>query len=150
MRALDDHARAEFAALRRDMRFAVLAVVIDGFAHQSRIAVQWHDGAAVALLSGLARHSSALMRDPRCALFIAAPVAKGDPMTQPRANLHCLADAIGPVTPDWRARWLLAHPRAAAYIDLPDFQLWRLAPQSGFLNAGFGRAFDLGADDFAD
>ena len=39
----------------------------------------------------------------------------------------------------WRAR----DPKAAVYLGLPDFRFWRLDPQAGFLNAGFGAAFRL-------
>ncbi|WEF25292.1 pyridoxamine 5-phosphate oxidase [Paracoccus sp. S3-43] len=136
-----DKARRTLAA----MRHAVLAVndAATGHPHLSRIACQIDpSGAPVALLSGLAVHSRALAADPRAALLVETPGDKGDPMTRPRLSLQVTALVIDD-TAGLRDRWLDAHPKAAAFIDLPDFRFWRLAPQSGFLNAGFGAAFRL-------
>lgn len=113
----------------------------------TRIAVQpGTDGAPLALLSGLAAHSRALMADPRAGLLIAEPAAKGDAMTHARLSL--IGNAL-PVPMDAARRdlWLSRDPKARVYIDLPDFRLWRIEPLSGLLNAGFGQAFRLTAQD---
>jgi putative heme iron utilization protein len=48
-----------------------------------------------------------------------------------------------------RAHWLATHPKSKLYIDLPDFTFFVLRPQSGALNGGFGRAWQLSAHDLA-
>ncbi len=136
-----DSARNMLAA----MRHAVLAVndAATGHPHLSRIACQIDaTGAPVALLSGLAVHSRALVADPRAALLVETQGSKGDPMTWPRLSLQVTARVIADPG-DLRNRWLDAHPKAAVFIDLPDFRFWRLTPVAGFLNAGFGAAFRL-------
>jgi putative heme iron utilization protein len=44
-----------------------------------------------------------------------------------------------------RARYLQTHPKAAIYIDLPDFRFFRLVVLRARFNAGFGRAYEIGA-----
>lgn len=48
-----------------------------------------------------------------------------------------------------RRRFLARHPKAALYIDFPDFRFFRLLPQVASLNGGFGRAYNLDGDEFA-
>jgi putative heme iron utilization protein len=52
-----------------------------------------------------------------------------------------------PARPLIRARWLDRSPKAALYIDLPDFAFVRLTPISALLNGGFARAFRLSPED---
>lgn len=127
------------------MRHATLAVndPRTGHPHLSRIACQTDpDGTPVALLSSLAVHSRVLVLDPRAALLVETRRDRGDPMTWPRLSLQVLARPL-PRSPALRQGWLDAHPKAAVFIDLPDFRFWHLVPQSGFLNAGFGSAFQM-------
>ncbi|MTD99749.1 pyridoxamine 5-phosphate oxidase [Paracoccus sp. YIM 132242] len=144
IRATTDDARLSARQMLGAMRHAVLAVndSASGHPHLSKIACQIDaDGAPVALLSGLAVHSRALAADPRAALLVETQGERGDPMTWPRLSLQVTAAVIEGA--DLRDRWLQAHPKAAVFIDLPDFRFWRLRPQAGFLNAGFGAAFRL-------
>ncbi len=148
----DPHARDQANNMLARMSHAVLAVndPATGHPHLSRIACQADStGLPVALLSALAIHSRALATDPRAALLLDAPGPKGDPMTWPRLSLQVVAGVINEPG-QLRDRWLRAHPKAAVFIDLPDFRFWHLRPVAGFLNAGFGAAFrltpaDLGA-----
>ena len=78
----------------------------------------------------------------RAALLVEAQGDRGDPMTWPRLSLQVAAHVIDDPA-GLRNRWLDAHPKAAVFIDLPDFRFYRLVPLSGFLNAGFGAAFRL-------
>ncbi|MDO5631066.1 MAG: pyridoxamine 5'-phosphate oxidase family protein [Paracoccus sp. (in: a-proteobacteria)] len=152
IRPTDNSARDLARRLLADMRHATLAVLDPdtGHPHLSRIACQiGPDGAPLALLSGLAAHSRALIADPRAALLVDAPPGKGDPLTHPRLSVQVIARRIDTPNPDLRDRWLAAHPRAAVFIDLPDFRFWHLTPQSALLNAGFGAAFRLIPADMA-
>lgn len=144
----DDQARALARDLIAAARHASLGTLDPetGAPLVTRIAVQADaDGVPVALLSGLASHSRALALDPRAGLLIGAE-GKGDPMAQPRLSILLRAEPAPP-DPARRAGWLSRNPRAQVYIDLPDFRFWRLVPVSGLLNAGFGRAFRLAAQD---
>lgn len=145
VRAPNDDAPRAARQMLAMMRHAVLAVNDGdtGHPHLSKIACQI-DGAGtpVALLSGLAVHSRALATDPRAALLVETQGEKGDPMTWPRLSLRVTARVIADPA-GLRDRWLGTHPKAAAFIDLPDFCFWRLEPQAAFLNAGFGAAFRL-------
>ena len=92
----------------------------------------------------------ALLRDPRCALLVGEPGDKGDPLTHPRLMIRSRAAFVptdDPARPAIRAHWLKGHPKAALYIDFPDFAFVRLIPESALLNGGFARAFRLTPDD---
>ncbi len=144
-RPFDDEARALLAETLEGMRHATLGTLDPqtGAPHLSRIALQSDvDGVPLALLSGLAAHSRALAADPRAGRLIGATRAKGDPMTHPRLSVQAQAKRL-PVDADRSARWLAADPKAAVYIDLPDFSFWRLEPIGGLLNGGFGKAWLL-------
>ena len=149
IRPTDDAARALARALLDAMRHASLGSIEPetGLPLVTRIAVQAdRDGAPLALLSGLAAHSRALAADPRAGLLIAAEPGKGDAMTHARLSLIGRAAPVA-ADPARRARWLAQDPKAQVYIDLPDFRFWRITPLSGLLNAGFGRAYRLTAQD---
>ncbi|MCJ8519415.1 putative heme iron utilization protein [Pseudorhizobium tarimense] len=107
------------------------------------------DGVPVILASALSGHTKGLAQDPRCSL-LAGELGKGDPLAHPRITLQCLAELVDRPGPDHdriRERFLDHHPKAALYVDFPDFRFFRLVPQSASLNGGFGRAYALGADD---
>lgn len=145
IRDTDDQARTLARSMLAEMRHATLAVIDPqtGHPHLSRIACQPDpQGTPMALLSGLAAHTRALTADPRAGLLIDPHAPKGDPMTWPRLSLQIRAEPLPP-DPVLRANWLARDPKAQVYVDLPDFRFWRLVPLAGFLNAGFGAAFQL-------
>lgn len=132
-----------------EMRHATLGTLDPetGVPLLTRIAVQTDgDGCPLALLSGLAAHSRAIAADPRVGLLVAEKIRKGDPMAH--ARLSVLARAVRAAPDDDRKpRWIDRDPKAKIYIDLPDFTFWRIEPISALLNAGFGRAYRLSAED---
>ncbi|WP_134680483.1 HugZ family protein [Paracoccus ravus] len=150
IRPTDDEARTLARRLLAHMRHASLGSLDPetGAPLVTRIAVQIDgQGAPVALLSGLAAHSRALIADPRAGLLVTDEAAsKGDAMTHARLSILVRAEQIA-TTPEIREAWLARDPKAKVYIDLPDFRFWRLVPQSGLLNGGFGRAFKLAPAD---
>jgi putative heme iron utilization protein len=108
------------------------------------------DAGLLTLVSGLAPHFGALKANPDCALMLGEVGEKGDPMTHPRLMIRARASFIAPddpARPGLRARWLERNPKAAVYIDLPDFAFVRLAPTSALLNGGFARAFHIAPED---
>lgn len=103
------------------------------------------DGTPLIIVSALTPHSAALKADPRCSLLI-GKIGKGDPLAHPRITLACRAEMIEPsgdVAVTARARYLEKHPKAAIYVDLPDFRFFRLVALRARFNAGFGRAYEI-------
>lgn len=104
------------------------------------------EGLPLTLISGLAPHLAALKADARCSVLLGEVGAKGDPLTHPRLMIRARAVFVAtddPARPALRAHWLKGHPKAALYVDFPDFAFVRLLPESALLNGGFARAFRL-------
>lgn len=107
------------------------------------------DGTPIILVSGLTAHTRALRDHPPCSLLLGV-VGKGDPLAHPRITLHCTAELIDRASPNYsrvKQRYLNHNPKAALYADLGDFVFFRLNTESGSLNGGFGKAFNLTHDD---
>lgn len=103
------------------------------------------DGTPFILVSALAAHTRALLKDGRCS-FLAGEPGKGDPLAHARISVQAEAQQIERSADhysDLRQRFLSRHPKTALYIDFPDFSFFRLVLVSGSLNGGFGRAFLL-------
>jgi putative heme iron utilization protein len=152
LRDTDDEARRLARTLVRGARYMALAVLEPetGFPSVSRVLTGTDiDGVPVVLVSALSSHTKALRNDARCSLLAGEP-GKGDPLAYPRITLQCLSEGVSRETPVHdriRSRFLSRHPKAALYIDFPDFQFFRITPQGASLNGGFGRAYILpGAD----
>lgn len=153
IRETDDDARALARDLIGAARIAAIAVIEPetGAPFVSRIAFGLGpDAEPMTLVSDLALHARALRADPRAALLIGEPGAKGDPLTHPRLTLRTTARFLDPA-PAERARlrgaWLRHHPKAALYIDFADFRFVRFEVESGHLNGGFAKAYALGQND---
>jgi hypothetical protein len=97
----------------------------------------------VIITSHLSGHTSHMERDPRVSLLI-SDVGKGDPLAHPRVTLLGRAVAARPGEVEYnvlRPLYLAQQPKAALYVDLPGFWLWRIMPETAALNGGFGRAW---------
>lgn len=141
------HAQAILEAAH-DSALAVLDA--QGWPMTSRIALQTDEsGAPLAMLSGLSLHTAALRADPRAALLIdEAGTGRGMALTRARLSLQVEAHEVAPDDDDaLRSAWLERDPKATVYARLADFRFWRMDVRGGLLNAGFGRAFRLTADD---
>ncbi len=130
--------------LMREARFGALGTLeADGAPYASLVAVAPDaEGAPTLLLSGLARHTRNLQRDPRASLLLAAGEA-GDPLNAPRTSLLGRME-LQPEA-DARARFLARHPEAEGYADFADFAFYRLALREAHLVEGFGRIVTLPA-----
>jgi putative heme iron utilization protein len=107
------------------------------------------DGSPIILTSQLSTHTQLLDADPRCSLLVAS-TGKGDPLAHPRVTFRGEARKVDRATPDAariRRRYLAHHPKAALYVDFPDFAFWRLDIEAASLNGGFGRAYRMSASD---
>lgn len=149
---VDDEARLLAKRLMRTARSGALATNdgASGVPFASLVAVGTDlDGAPVILTSRLSVHTRLLEADPRCSLLLSA-TGKGDPLAHPRLTLLATAERIERETGEGRhirRRYLAQHPKAALYVDFPDFSFWRLKVASGSLNGGFGRAYRMAAAD---
>ncbi len=77
---------------------------------------------------------------------------KGDPLAHPRITLIGNIEKIDRTSNErdlLRDPYLVSHPKARLYIDFLDFHFFRLNLQRANLNAGFGQAFILEAEDLA-
>lgn len=152
IRDTDDEARTLAQGFLDSARSAALAVLDPetGAPYVSRIVFgRAPDGACLSLLSDLALHARALDADPRAALLIGEPGAKGDPLTHPRLTLRARAVAV--TDPSERARlrpiWLELHPKSKLYVDFADFRFFRFKISYAHLNGGFGKAYALDEKD---
>jgi len=149
---VDDEARLLAKRLMRTARSGALATngTDEGNPFASLVAVGTDiDGSPVILTSQLSVHTRLLAADPRCSLLLSA-VGKGDPLAHPRLTLLARAERLEPGSDEAqriRRRYLLQHPKAALYVDFPDFAFWRLNVSSGSLNGGFGRAYRMARED---
>lgn len=142
-----DDARQMAQNLLQSTRFAALAVTHrdQNTPYVARVAMLWHDGALLTLISTLSLHTKALAANPACAALIGEPGDKGDPLTHPRMTLICTAREVNKSAR--KEAWLAAIPKAQLYYDFSDFKVYALSVSEAHLNGGFGKAFILGADD---
>ena len=109
-------------------------------------------GAPLTLISDLAAHTKALRNTPTCGLLLGEPGAKGDPLAHPRLSLQATATFLSRDDADFqetRDSYLKSHPKSKLYIDFADFHFVRLTITSAALNGGFGKAYNLTAQDLA-
>ena len=148
LRPTDDEARALAHELLRAARYASLATLTEaGHPMQSRIAFGL-DGAGqpISLVSTLAAHTQALRTRPQISLLVGEPGDKGDPLTHPRLTLNGRGEILpntGERHAEMAAHYLRSHPKAKLYIGFGDFHFLRFHITDGFLNGGFGKAFQM-------
>jgi heme iron utilization protein len=148
LREVDAEAIRLARTLLRTSRHGALAVLNaeSGAPGVSRVGVSTAiDGTPIILISRLAPHTAALLKDCRCALLL-GEAGKGDPLAHARISIDCLATEVDRDSPEHarlRRRYLNHQPKAALYADLGDFRFFKLEPQHASLNGGFGKAYAL-------
>jgi putative heme iron utilization protein len=151
IRPTDDAARAQSKSLIRMARSGSLATLDEGghpFASLSSLATDVN-GEPVILVSQLSTHTTNLARDPRASLLVATG-GKGDPLAHPRLSVKVVARPVRREDEEGariRRRFLSRQPKAALYVDFPDFGFVRLEVLGASLNGGFGRAYELDRED---
>ena len=157
IRDTDDEALALARELARETLGAV--GVLDpatGYPAVSRATVIVAEGEPVLLVSDLSHHTKAMTADPRVSVLLGtAPTKdgrlKGDPLAFPRVTVFGRAAKVERRSEDHaslREAWLAAHPKAALYIDFGDFAFWRVGVERASLNGGFGKAYELTAEEW--
>jgi len=143
-----DEVRAFILARRQ----AVLAVCDDCEPLTAMTAYVAEPGLAGLLihLSDLSPHKRVLLKQPRCSLLIAEPDdGRAEVMSLARVMLQGVAAKIEKSSDDYeaaKARFLARLPASKLMFDLPDFDLFRIAPTGGRFIGGFGRAFAFSAE----
>ena len=151
----DPASLGELAALIADHRQAALATLADGAPYTAMAAyVPEPDGSAFLVhLSDLSPHKAQLRADPRCSLLIFEPDdGRREILAHRRLSLSCRAELLPRGTPAYeaaKASYLARLPGHQLMFTLPDFDLVRLVPSAGLLNAGFGRAYPVTVEDLA-
>ncbi|MFZ2102256.1 MAG: DUF2470 domain-containing protein [Oricola sp.] len=154
IRETDDDAIRLARTLIATARHGALAVINreTGFPGASRVALATDiDGTPIILVSALSGHTRPMLDEPRTSLMV-GEVGKGDPLAHPRITLFTRARRIDRDTEEGqrvRRRYLARNPKAALYADFGDFAFFRLDIDRASLNGGFGKAYELTADDFA-
>lgn len=151
LRPTDDGARVQARDLVRKARFGMLATLgPDGHPNASLVSLATDvDGTPLALVSALAAHAGNLGRDPRASLLL-APGGKGDPLAHGRLSVKVQARPVARESEAGariRRRFLARQPKAALYVDFPDFSFFALDILGASLNGGFGRAYELAPED---
>lgn len=152
IRPTDDEARATARRLLDTASTGSLATLDAATGHPFATLVTVAtdaDGAPLILVSRLSGHTANLLADPRVSLLV-AQTGKGDPLAHPRITLIATARAIARGSDEAagaRERFLARHPKAALYVDFPDFGFFALDVVRASLNGGFGKAYELTAED---
>lgn len=149
LRPVTAEVRQKAKALVRTARHAAFALAVpDGKPDIARIGLATDvDGQPVFPVSALSGRTTAMAADGRAAMLLGDP-GKGDPLAHPRISLAGrLRQLLGEDHARVRRRYLGRHPKAAIYIDFADFSLWKLEVESASYIGGFGRAYELSAED---
>jgi heme iron utilization protein len=150
---MDEQSRQALLRLIREQRTAALGT----FFHGSPLVSMVLYSAAPELssldihVSRLAQHTRGLLEDARVGLMIAEPDRESrNPQTLARLSIQGEAAPVLPDDPEYhaaRTAYLLKFPNTALNFDLGDFLLVRIFPRTARLVTGFGKIFDLEADD---
>jgi heme iron utilization protein len=150
LRETDEAARTQARAFVRESAHGALATLEPGtgwpLASRVSLAVD-ANGVPLILISRLSAHYGALEADARCSLLL-GEAGDGDPLRHPRITVVCRAEKVpSEQRPTAKAQFLKRHPGAEVYADFTDFDFWRLIAERASLNAGFGKAYALLAED---
>ena len=143
-------ARAVTAELRAHLSTLVLGTAAaDGTPDVSVAAALLDvDGAFVIYISGLAAHTRHLRVNPRASVLLTAvEISACNAFARPRLTFACAAEPVARDGEKHGAYVAAFREKFGATIDvlatLPDFQFYRLQPQSGRVVVGFGAAFNV-------
>jgi heme iron utilization protein len=150
---MDSQSQQLLARLVREERIASLGTLFHGAPLVSLVLFSADaDGSAIDIhVSRLAQHTQGLLESGQVGLMIAEPDRDSrNPQTLARLSIQGEARPIPTSGPEYDAArdlYLSKFPTAALNFELGDFLLVRIRPHSARLVTGFGRIFDLNADD---
>jgi heme iron utilization protein len=151
---MDARARQTLARLLRTQRIAALGTISDTAPLVSMVLyVAAADFSAFHIhVSQLAQHTQALHQDRRVSLMIVEPDSgETDPQLLARVSIRGDATETPPTAGNYvevKSAYLEKFPRAAVTFGLGDFMLYEITPSTARYVGGFGKIFDLEAEDF--
>ncbi|MFO0889572.1 MAG: pyridoxamine 5'-phosphate oxidase family protein [Isosphaeraceae bacterium] len=152
---MDQPSREALVRLAREQRIAALGTLFQGAPLVSMVLFSAADDLSSfdVHVSRLAQHTQGLLGEGRVGLMLAEPDRPTrNPQTLARLSIQGQAIVIPADHPEFaeaRSRYLAKFPNAEMNFQLPDFLMVRIVPRSARLVTGFGRIFDLSAEDLA-
>jgi putative heme iron utilization protein len=149
---MDSQSRKVLARLLQEERVASLGTIFHGAPLVSSVLYSRVPGSSAFFIhvSRLAQHTQGLLDSGLVGLMISEPDRDSkNPQTLARLSLQGEAELLPEDHPDYaaaRASYLEKHPTAAINFELGGFLLVRINPRSARLVTGFGKIFDLSAD----
>jgi len=138
-------------ALLHHHRQLTLAVCENDVPYTAMASYAWHAGGILIHLSNLSAHKRVLMANPQCSLLMAEPDdGRAEVMSLARLTLNGSAiklDKAGEAYAAAQTAYLAKLPSSEIMFGLPDFDLFHIVPTSARYIGGFGRIFNLSADD---
>lgn len=111
----------------------------DGYPYASLVEfLPTHDGDVVLFLSRLAEHQRYLAADARASVLIAPSMADERALAHPRVTLMGQVELVEDRA-TFADAYAALHPDARGYLNLPDFQFYRLRVERARYIAGFGQ-----------
>jgi len=151
---MDAESREILSDIVRTSRTAALGTLRDGAPLVSMVLYATsHDFTSFYFhISRLALHTQALLHDPRAALMIAGTDRDDrDPQTIPRVSLQGTVHEVPATDAGYdriKSLYLAKNLQSAFNFELGDFGLFHFEADTARYVAGFGRIFDLTAEDF--
>lgn len=151
---MDARDRQPLVHLIRTQRIAALGTVHDRAPLVSMVlyAAAADFSAFYIHVSQLAQHTQAIRQDRRVSLMIGEPdTGQANPQTLARVSIRGEAIETPPTArnyEDVKAVYLAKFPEAAVNFGLGDFVLYGVVPSTARYVGGFGKIFDLVAEDF--
>ena len=151
---MDAQTRQSLARRIRTQRVAALGTLRDTAPLVSMVLyVAAGDLSAVYIhVSHLAEHTQALRQDRRVSLMIVEPDSgEMDPQRLARVSICGDATETPPTAgnyEDVKSAYVAKFPMAAVTFGLGDFVLYGITPRNARYVGGFGKIFDLAAEDF--
>ena len=150
--ATEESLVGELGEFRRGFLSVVMATTgVDGAPTASYAPyVTGTDGDCYILVSGLARHTRDLLESGRASLLFVENEAEAQSIFgRRRLTVQCLASEVPRDASEWDEQLDRLRERQGKLVEmlrrLPDFRLFRLAPEAGAWVGGFARAQPLGA-----
>ncbi len=103
-----------------------------------------HDGSPLLLISTLAVHTQNVLRDNRISLMVDER-GHGNPLANGRLSLT--GTLVATTDAEDIRRYLARQPDAHVYASIHDFGYYRMVVDGGHVVGGFGRIFDLKAEE---
>ncbi len=150
-----DRARAWVVTLRSRFKTIILGTTSATGEPDASVAgaILATDGSFRIFVSGLAVHTRHLLATGRASvLLVEDEAACAQPLARRRLTFPCTVEPVAREDPDFavstRALREKLGPAFDLLLNLGDFQLLRLIPQSGRLVAGFGETYDVDPRDW--